>query len=232
MIFAGSKTETNHVSFDPDGRPLDAKYRDTNPGLFHLALTNYLGLRHRGLVADITTTGMTLNFPVIAFEVRAMAEVKSAAELTKLKSYDASAATVVKVITDVHYADSHRVLENLPGIDQSFVITYKYALELDASGAIIGGEWLDSSEKNHPDFLWASADGTIDVPSMSTLRLGKSLVVGPAVAALLAAASDPDSKGLVDKLRQDKKNFDGYHIFDGWRVPPVPAAVKPLLSTN
>jgi Transglutaminase elicitor len=32
--------------------------------------------------------------------------------------------------------------------------TYEYVLELDASGAIIGGEWVGESKKNHPDFLW------------------------------------------------------------------------------
>lgn len=31
---------------------------------------------------------------------------------------------------------------------------YHYILELDGEGNIIGGEWLDSSITNHPDFLW------------------------------------------------------------------------------
>lgn len=31
---------------------------------------------------------------------------------------------------------------------------YEYILEIDGEGKIIGGEWLGSSKKNHPDFLW------------------------------------------------------------------------------
>ena len=32
--------------------------------------------------------------------------------------------------------------------------SYKYILELDAQGKIVGGEWVGSSKKLHPDFLW------------------------------------------------------------------------------
>jgi hypothetical protein len=32
--------------------------------------------------------------------------------------------------------------------------SYEYVLEADASGKVIGGEWIGSSKKAHPDFLW------------------------------------------------------------------------------
>jgi len=31
---------------------------------------------------------------------------------------------------------------------------YQYVLEIDADNQIIGGEWVGSSKRNHPDFLW------------------------------------------------------------------------------
>jgi hypothetical protein len=31
---------------------------------------------------------------------------------------------------------------------------YQYVLEVDADAKIIGGEWIGTSKKNHPDFLW------------------------------------------------------------------------------
>lgn len=31
---------------------------------------------------------------------------------------------------------------------------YEYVLEVDADGTIAGGEWVGSSQRNHPDFLW------------------------------------------------------------------------------
>ena len=32
--------------------------------------------------------------------------------------------------------------------------TYEYILEIDAAGKVVGGEWLNGSRYNHPDFLW------------------------------------------------------------------------------
>ena len=31
---------------------------------------------------------------------------------------------------------------------------YRYILEIDGDGMIIGGEWVGASKRNHPDFLW------------------------------------------------------------------------------
>lgn len=69
---------------------------------------------------------------------------------------------------------------------------YDYVLELDASGKIIGGEWIGASKTNHPDFLWlpvqkrsGTAAGVIvwdDVKKLLALANGG---VAPAPAALL-----------------------------------------------
>ncbi len=40
--------------------------------------------------------------------------------------------------------------------------TYEYILELDGAGRIIGGEWVGSSKRNHPDTLWLPT-GKFDV---------------------------------------------------------------------
>ena len=37
--------------------------------------------------------------------------------------------------------------------EQSFTNGYRYDLELDAEGNIIGGEWHGESQRNHPDLL-------------------------------------------------------------------------------
>ena len=54
---------------------------------------------------------------------------------------------------------------------------YEYVLELDSDGRIIGGEWIGSSKKNHPDFLWlplsqsgaSKAGGKITYDNVKTL---------------------------------------------------------------
>jgi len=38
--------------------------------------------------------------------------------------------------------------------DYTHTDSYSYILELDAAGAIIGGEWMGESKTEHPDFLW------------------------------------------------------------------------------
>ena len=45
---------------------------------------------------------------------------------------------------------------NLAALIANYTLTdhYEYILELDTAGKIIGGEWLGSSRRNHPDFLW------------------------------------------------------------------------------
>ena len=48
--------------------------------------------------------------------------------------------------TDGNLADT---IDNYTRTDR-----YEYILELDEDGKIIGGEWVGSSKKNHPDFLW------------------------------------------------------------------------------
>ena len=50
------------------------------------------------------------------------------------------------ITTDGHLADR---IDNYTRTDR-----YQYVLEVDADGEIIGGEWIGSSKKNHPDFLW------------------------------------------------------------------------------
>jgi Transglutaminase elicitor len=232
LIFAGKKAYTSAVAFDPDGRPTDPVYRDTNPGLFHLALTNYLGLRHRGLVAAAVPSGMTLNFPIAAYTVESSVIITDPTELAALKKFNPHAASINKITTAVTYADSHRVLENVDGVDQTFTVQYTYNLEIDAAGNVIGGEWLGDSIKNHPDFIWTSVTGTIDVRALRTNRLATSLAVGTAMAHLLTAPSDAGAGLAVRALSQNVKNFEAYHIFDGLEFPPVSAGVKGLLSTG
>jgi hypothetical protein len=37
---------------------------------------------------------------------------------------------------------------------------YQYVLEIDDNNEIIGGEWIGTSKKNHPDFLWLPTERT------------------------------------------------------------------------
>jgi hypothetical protein len=72
--------------------------------------------------------------------------------------FNANAAKLMKVHMDVDYiseAPSSRDGNLGSTIDQyTHQDRYDYILELDAAGKIVGGEWIGTSKKRHPDFVW------------------------------------------------------------------------------
>jgi hypothetical protein len=72
--------------------------------------------------------------------------------------FNAEAATLYKVHMDVDYiSESPTTLDGNLGsrIDQyTHTDRYDYILEVDAGGKIIGGEWIGTSKRQHPDFVW------------------------------------------------------------------------------
>jgi hypothetical protein len=137
---------------------------DTNPGSFHVAVANLLGIQRRAFIEDRVYDREVWNFPVIAYRVTRNTKI-SAASANELLGAEGS-----------EYAFNHRAVElrrirteltwvNIAPEDLSAVLTddiewfaytdsYNYILELDEHGEIIGGEWLGKSRTNHPDFLW------------------------------------------------------------------------------
>lgn len=260
----------NEITFDKYGRPTggDANCKDTNPGTFHVLMTNYLGKQGESFVYDRTWDGEVWNQPLRGYRITAMDEisaieanraigvtteggttvdksgtvakdawnqlgsfpvtagqnvtvamtgsgdadlyVKFGAEPTA-SSYDcrpydgttnetctltapanatqlfvgvngyaatsdfalkistggtvptsyvfnANAVKLYKVHMDVDY-----ISESAAGTDGNLGSTidrythqdrYDYILEVDAAGKIIGGEWIGTSKRQHPDFVW------------------------------------------------------------------------------
>lgn len=261
------------ISFDKYGRPngggSPTTCRDTNPGTFHVLMTNYLGKQGESFVYDRTWDGEVWNQPLRGYRITEMTEI-SAVDANKLigvtveggttvertgtaaggaftqvgsfavtpgsnltvvmsgtgdpdlhvkfgaapstSSYDcrpyeggaaetcnltvpagmtqafvgvagygttaaqftlkittggsvptnyvfnASAVKLLKTHMDVDYISeaSSSTDGNLGAtIDQyTHHDRYDYILELDAAGKIIGGEWVGTSKKQHPDFAW------------------------------------------------------------------------------
>lgn len=120
--------------------------RDTNAGAFHIVMANYLGLKNKGFVIDRDRSMQVWNQPVWRYQ--------SFIEGTSLPSPGAAPGTVREIIvrSDVTY-----VVEVYPQWDAlgeespSQTATYRYRLELDQAGNIIGGEWLTDLR---PDFMW------------------------------------------------------------------------------
>ncbi|HND10552.1 MAG TPA: hypothetical protein PLY80_08945 [Pseudomonadota bacterium] len=168
--FIGGRSNDKDPAVDENGRPLSPQVFDTNPGTWHLCVVNQIGVAKRGFVMDATYDYEVWNQPVLGYSYRyfnpqtmRLATKLSTATISRAKftrdpfrKYrSAEAASFVGIIMEVSY-----VVEKLaapcstdgPGDDAVRTVVYKYDLELDASGRIIGGEWYTG--KCHPDFLW------------------------------------------------------------------------------
>lgn len=119
---------------------------DLNPAIYHIALTNYLGLQNKAVIIDRDSTEAVWNYPVSKYEYE-MVEVSLG-----------EAINLVRGNKDEyrlnHKADRFFAIRNFSDVVGNDTFRYNYILETDANGEIIGGEWVGSSKKNHPDFLW------------------------------------------------------------------------------
>lgn len=172
--FVGRRCNTKNPDTDANGRIIDEGCFDTNPGTWHQAVVNQIGVSKRSFIIDATYDYQVWNQPVLSYKYNyynpetGTTSNKAAASIIpidqysrdKFKKYRAPNAThVVGVRMNIEYMvetqPNHRVLDK-PEYDYINRVTYTYDLELDAQGNIIGGEWY---QNKHPDFLWTPAPG-------------------------------------------------------------------------
>ena len=167
--FVGGRCNDKDPARDEIGRVTSSRCFDTNPGTWHLAVVNQLGACKRSFVIDATFDYEVWNQPVHAYSYRYFnpqrfrytATLDAArvpyAEFQRdwFRRYRSrEIAEVVGVVMTLDYvvetSPSHAARDDASR-DQLNRVQYIYDLELDAQGAIIGGEWYSN---RHPDFLW------------------------------------------------------------------------------
>ncbi|WP_437653430.1 hypothetical protein [Sorangium sp. So ce1182] len=167
--FIGSRSDERDPQFDEVGRVLSPEAFDTNPGTWHLSVVNQIAVAQRSFILDVTYDYEVWNQPVYSYEytyfnpqtLEPAADVNSATvpreQFTndKFRRYrDVPFASVLGVSMTVQYvvetSPTHASTDD-PSQDQIHSTDYRYDLELDADGNVIGGEWYQST---HPDFLW------------------------------------------------------------------------------
>ncbi len=133
---------------------------DTNAGSFHIVLANQIGRLAEPFVVDVTRDQEVWNQPVVAYESREVGESAPNANAAR------GTAKMVKVKTAMYYVKA--INPNITGKPAYAydIGLYTYYLELDAKGAIIGGQWIDKANpvvnsglasaqsKDRPDFMW------------------------------------------------------------------------------
>lgn len=169
QIAIGDRCSLANPPRDATGRIIDAACRNTNAGTFHLLLANLLGVQARAFGEDRVTDLQVWNQPLIGYRLPVSREI-TAAQANALLGvagdaypYNPAAKRFAEVAADVDY-----VVEAYPSTRPSsphiddYVRTdhYRYVLELDQAGAIIGGEWIAArsggtyAQNDRPDYLW------------------------------------------------------------------------------
>ena len=164
------EVEEGQLRTDYENRPDPesmTECQDPNPGTFHLALTNWLGRKGQVIIGDFNRDVQVWNFPIYGYKYSyrnggqrlSRAEALAATGSTKHSDYvfNKEASSFVVVDMAIYYAKALDLpvpdpKNELPA--RSTIRRLAYILELDESGKILGGEWIEGAKKSHPDFIW------------------------------------------------------------------------------
>lgn len=167
--YIGGRCTEAKPRIDSRGRALNPDCLDTNPGTWHMAVVNQLGISHRSLIMDTDLSAEVWNQPLLSyhyslFNPQTMRQTDSLQEARidvsrfsndRYRDVRSSQTRyIVGVIMDLSYISETRpslATTDGPQNDSIEKQRYTYDLELDANNNIIGGEWYDAK---HPDFLW------------------------------------------------------------------------------
>jgi hypothetical protein len=178
----GRKCTYSLPRVDANGRYSQPECFDTNPGTFHLALANQIGRGKRSFGMDSTAGYEVWNFPILGYEFKyfnpqslhnsenpkeAIIPIEEFSNDKFSQTRSPNTAYIVGVEVKVNIVKMrYPAFLDVDGPEDNRLSdeTYKYDLELDQNGNIIGGEWFTHE---HPDFLWilpkdAMANGPFD----------------------------------------------------------------------
>ena len=222
--FLGSRCDVKNPATDANGRIVDEACFDVNPGAWHMAVLNQMGLRGKSFVLDATYDYEVWNQPMASYSISYfdINNFQAAGSLNdaivtrtnvnndKFSAYRAPQTTyLVGVAMTINYvaetAPDHTPTDD-PGNDRLVAVQYYYDLELDAEGNIVGGEWYQNA---HPDFAWVPEE---DESSSSVGDSGVNLN-GPLTAKLSA-------------------NLTPYAVYGSQNGQPLTAVIQSLFQQS
>lgn len=227
--FVGGRcnVQNGQVERDPaSGAIIDDNCFDTNPGTFHKALVNQLGVMRSSFVMDATFDYEVWNQPLVSYRYTyfnpqtlnpantirdAMVPFGFAGDRfgqVRWRRYNDTSARPAKIVGII--MEATYVVETSPRAidydsedrDELRTVRYKYDLELGPAGEILGGEWYSGGQ---PDFLWSAAPGSfawndVDESVRETISAHQAMPVSVANIARQASARGIVLKGIVDGL--------------------------------
>lgn len=174
--FIGDRCDTAVVNFkyDDAGRITQPHCR-SNAGTLFLTATNFIKKAGRAFAINAVNNDEVWNQPAYAYTITRY-QTKTAEEAAVLVSGDPTKtdyewnprATGFRfVVMSLTWAVESPPTVDMPPPVVSRTHVYSFILELDATGSVIGGEWLEGSKVNHPPFFWAPLGPGTEVPHFS-----------------------------------------------------------------
>lgn len=164
----GQRCREENPQLGNNGRLTTEECFDLNPGKFHIALVNQIGLAQKSFVMDVAYNEPIWHYPVVGYRFEYFnlkkpynqANFESALiKRSKFENDPFSAFRSGK--TEFLIGIRAQVLSasyKNPGYAVSYpkpkIFDYEYELELDKDLNIVGGEWRS---KERPDFIWQTA---------------------------------------------------------------------------
>lgn len=169
--FIGYRCDTSTLNFkyDGSGRITQPNCR-SNAGTLFLTATNFIGKSGKAFAINAVNNDEVWNQPAYAYKILKY-ETKTATEAAKLVdpaatsyTWNTQALGFRRVTMTLTWTVETSPTVNTPPPVSSNSGTYDMILELDASGNVIGGEWIGTSKKDHPPFFWAPVAPGSEVP--------------------------------------------------------------------
>lgn len=186
-LWANAQTETR---FFGSRCNLDVcQDNDPNPATFHLLLTEKLGKLHESCVMDVVGDFEVWNLPVQSFNLRYW-NVETGQYVTSLENakslakdgndHSPKAKWIVGIENVLTFANETFPSAAVQAKPTTRTLRYRYDLEIDENGVILGGQW---HQDLHVDFMWFYQDTSLPLTAqdrkLNAQDLGKDNRIPP-----------------------------------------------------
>jgi hypothetical protein len=173
--FIGYRCDTSTVNFkyDKNGRITQPNCR-SNAGTLFLTATNFIKRAGRSFAVNAVNNDEVWNQPAYQYAITqyktvTKTEATKAVDPAETRDYPWNTAAVGfrRVTMKLDWAVETNPTANTAPPLVSAGKTYDFILELDATGAVVGGEWIGASKTEHIPFFWAPVAAGAEVPYLS-----------------------------------------------------------------
>ncbi len=193
---------------------------DVNPGTFHVAVTNWIGVQKIPVIFDTSSKEQVWNYPHWKYKVdsRLVGRSEAMKLITGSNREDYKFNPEAKQFQSVGITVQHsnaiaeeRLTAAIANNQRYISKSFTYVLELNDAGEIIGGEWVGQSQKDHPDFIWVALE---PMPGDGSPYGANPYVDATEVLKLWAESAPPNSpKAIMEpKLAKEWGRFPRFDV--------------------